>query len=229
MMNPHPNGRRPLVAELVGPAGTGKSALSQCLARRPGVMRASVWNLPRGWWLFNAVGSLPTLLALCARTRPLPWEELRQLVRLRTLRQVLERRPVQHVPLVVLDEGPVFALAWLRLFGRQRRRGDALAPWWQRALQEWAAALDIVVLVNAPDAVLLERIRAREKPHRVKHRTDAEIGAFLAAYRDAFDDVIADLTAQHDVQVVTLDSDGEVIDRTVERLVDLLEEQVHVA
>src|SRR2546422_47655 len=181
IMNPHPNGRRPLVAELVGPAGTGKSAVSQCLARRPGVMRASVWNLPRGWWLLNAVRSLPTLLALCARTRPLPWEELRQLVRLRTLRQVLERRPVQHVPLVVLDEGPVFALAWLRLFGRQRRRGDALAPWWQRALQQWAAALDIVVRVNAPDAVLLERIRPRGEPHRVKHRPHAEIRAVLPA------------------------------------------------
>ena len=229
MVSPHPNGRRPLVAELVGPAGTGKSALSQCLARRPGVMRASVWNLPRGWWLLNAVRSLPTLLALCARARPLPWEDMRHLIRLRTLHQVLERRPTQHVPLVVLDEGPVFALAWLRLFGRQRRRGDALAPWWQRALQEWAAALDIVVLVNAPDAVLLERIRTRERPHRVEHRTDAEIGAFLAAYRGAYDDVIAALTAQNGVQVVTLDSDGEVIDRTAERLLDLLEDQVHVA
>jgi len=29
--------------------------------------------------------------------------------------------------------------------------------------------------------------------------------------------------------VVTLDSDGEAIDRTVERLLDLLEGQVHVA
>jgi len=45
----------------------------------------------------------------------------------------------------------------------------------------------------------------------------------------AFDDVIADLTAQHDVQVVTLDSDGAVIDRTAGRLLDLLEGQAHVA
>ena len=52
-----------MVAELVGAAGTGKSTLSLRLARRPGVMRASVWKLPRGWWVFNAVRSLPTLLA----------------------------------------------------------------------------------------------------------------------------------------------------------------------
>jgi thymidylate kinase len=133
------------------------------------------------------------------------------------------------VPLVVLDEGPVFALAWLRLFGHQRRRGDALAPWRKQLLEEWAAVLNLVVLVNAPEAVLLERIRARDKPHRVKHRTAEEIGAFLAAYRGAFDEVIAALTAQHGVQVVTLDSDGAAIDRTAQRLLELLEEQVHVA
>jgi len=219
----------PLVAELVGPAGAGKSALSQWLARRPGVTRASVWNLPRGWWLLNAVRSLPTLLTVGVRARPFPWEDMRYLVRLRTLRQVVERRRAEHVPLVVLDEGPVFALAWLRLFGHQRRRRDALTPWRQQALEEWAAALDLVVLVNAPDAVLMERIRARDKAHRVKHRTDEEIGAFLAAYRGAFDEVIAGLTAQRGVQVVTLDSDGEAIDRTAERLLEVLEEQVHAA
>ena len=225
-----------LVAELVGPAGAGKSALSEHLARRPGVMRASIWNLPRGAWLLNAVRSLPTLLAVGVRARPFPWEDMRHLwedmrhlVRLRTLRQVLARRRAQQVRLVVLDEGPVYALAWLRLFGHQRRKGDALAPWRQQALEQWATALDLVVLVNAPDAVLMERIRARDKPHRVKHRTDEEIGAFLAAYRGAFDEVIAALTARHGVQVVTLDSDGEAIDRTAERLLELLEGRVHVA
>jgi adenylate kinase family enzyme len=218
-----------LVAELVGPAGAGKSALSQCLARRSGVMRASVWNLPRGWWLLNAVRSLPTLMSVGIRTRPVPWEDMRYLIRLRTLHQVLERRRARQVPLVVLDEGPVFALAWLRLFGHQRRRRDALVPWRQQALAQWAAALDMVVLVNAPDAVLVERIRARDKPHRVKHRTDEEIGAFLAAYRAAFDAVIAGLTAQNAVQVVTFDSDGEAIDRTADRLLELLQGQVHVA
>jgi len=85
------------------------------------------------------------------------------------------------------------------------------------------------VLVNAPAAVLMERIRARDKPHRVKHRTDEEIGAFLAAYRGAFDEVIAALTAKQGVQVVTLDSDAEAIDRTAERLLELLEGRVHVA
>ena len=219
----------PLVAELVGPTGVGKSALSEWLARRPGVTRASVWNLPRGWWLLNAVRSLPTLLSVGVRARPFPWEDMRYLIRLRTLRQLVERRRAEHVPLVVLDEGPVFALTWLRLFGHQRRRGDALASWPKQLVEQWAAVLDLVVFVNAPDAVLLERIRARAKPHRVKQRTDEEIGAFLAAYRGAYEDVIAALTAHSGVQVVTLDSDAEAIDRTAERLLEVLEEQVHAA
>ena len=60
-----------MVAELVGAAGTGKSTLSLRLAG-PGVLRASVWKLPRGWWLYNALRSMPTLFALCVRARALP-------------------------------------------------------------------------------------------------------------------------------------------------------------
>src|SRR6266550_2096117 len=160
---PHLGGaltRMGLVVELVGPAGAGKSALSEHLARRPGVVRASIWNLPRGAWLLNAVRSLPTLLAVGVRTRPFPWEDMRHLVRLRTLRQVLARQRAQQVPLVVLDEGPVYALAWLRLFGHQRRRGDALAPWRQRALEQWAGALDLVVTLDS-DAAAIDRTAER--------------------------------------------------------------------
>ncbi len=217
---------RPLVAELVGPAGAGKSALSERLARQTGAIRASVWNLPRGSWLWNAARSLPTLLTLCARTQSLPWDDMKQIIRLRTLHQFLERRRAQRVPLVVLDEGPVFALCWLRLFGHEGVRGDALARWWQRAFREWAAALDVVVLLDAPDPVLAERIRTRHKAHRVKDKTDREIAAFTAAYRRAFGGVISAIAAENDLRLVALESDTEPVDRTAERLLDILEQDI---
>lgn len=221
------NGRRPLVAELVGPAGAGKSALSERLARQPGVLRASVWNLPRGPWLLAAVRSLPTLMALCVATRALPWADMRQIIRLRTLRHLLTHRWSRHAPLVVLDEGPVFALAWLLLFGHRRGRDGAMTRWWRSTVRAWAATVDVVVSLDAPDAVLAGRIRGREKPHRVKQSSDGEIGAFTAAYRQAFRDVIAALRAENGVQVVALGSEEEAVDHTAERLLRLLEESVH--
>ena len=44
-----------LVVELAGPAGCGKSALAERLSAQPGVVRASVWSLPRGLLFASAV------------------------------------------------------------------------------------------------------------------------------------------------------------------------------
>ncbi len=227
MTTVHANGHRPpprpIIAELVGPAGAGKSALSERLVGRVGALRASVWLLPRGWWLLNAVRSLPVLAALCLDTRSLPWEDMRKFVRLRTLRQLLARRAARRAPLVVLDEGPVFALAYTRLFGYARWRADLPAPWWRRALREWMGALDLVVLLDAPDAVLARRIRTRAKEHRVKQSSDAEIDAFTATYRSAFSLVLDTLVPETGARVMTLQSDDEGVDRTAERLLELLD------
>src|SRR5207253_8094260 len=93
--------------------------------------------------------------------------------------------------LVVLDEGPVFALAWLQVFGAERLlRSTAYKRWVQRTLADWARVLDAVVLVDAPDPVLSQRIRARVKPHLVKDQSDQQITAFAARFRAAFASVI---------------------------------------
>ncbi len=220
--------QRPLIAELVGAAGAGKSVLSQALARRPEVMRASVWKLPRGWWLYNAVRSLPTLMGLCVRTRALPWADMRYMIRLRTLHHMLTRRKARRAPFVVLDEGPVFALAWLQLFGDPSVGGGAaMARWRREVIREWAETVDVVVLLDAPDTVLAGRIRSREQSHRVKAGSDTEISRFATAYRRAFGEVIAALTAANGVRVVELQSDGEGVDRTVDRLRALLRWDAH--
>src|SRR6267142_2840828 len=117
---------RPIVVELVGPAGVGKSALAERLLARHDVVRASVWNLPRALLLESGVRSLPQLVRLCIVTRALPREELKQIVRLNALRLFVRRR-VAGARVVVLDEGPVFALSWLRVFGHprlQNKRAD---------------------------------------------------------------------------------------------------------
>src|SRR6266581_1839231 len=121
---------RPLIVELVGPAGVGKSALAQRLLARPDVVRASVWNLPAALLIESAVRSLPLLLRLCVVTRALPREELKQIVRLNALRLFVGRR-VGRAAVVVLDEGPVFALSWLRVFGHPRLQNGRAEPWWR--------------------------------------------------------------------------------------------------
>src|SRR5205807_2603116 len=131
---------RPLIVELVGPAGVGKSALAERLRARPDVVRASVWNLPAALLIESAVRSLPLLLRLCVVTRALPREELKQIVRLNALRLFISRR-VAGAAVVVLDEGPVFALSWLRVFGHPRLQNGRAEPWWLATYAVWAALL----------------------------------------------------------------------------------------
>jgi O-antigen/teichoic acid export membrane protein len=158
------------------------------------VVRASVWNLPRVLLFESALRSLPVLLRMCYETRGFPRAELEQVVRLNALRLLVTRR-TGGARLVVLDEGPVFALSWLRVFGHPRLQNGPLEPWWRRTLETWAALLDRVVLLDAPEPVLVSRIRSRRKPADVfRQMTDAEILDLIARYRVAFDGVIAGLT-----------------------------------
>src|SRR5947208_15990264 len=99
---------RPLIVELVGPAGVGKSALAQRLLAQPDVVRASVWNLPAVLLIESAVRSLPLLLRLCVVTRALPREALKQIVRLNALRPFVCCR-VGRAAVVGLDDAPLFA------------------------------------------------------------------------------------------------------------------------
>jgi len=184
-----------VLMELVGPAGAGKSLLADRLRARGDVVRASVWNLPRVLILESALRSLPVLVRMCVATRAFPRAELEQIVRLNALRLFVRRR-VGGASVVVLDEGPVFALSWLRVFGHPRIQNGRLEPWWRRTLADWAGVLDRVVMLDAPEPVLVSRIRGRQKPHDIfRQMTDAQILDLIARYRTAFDGVLAALTA----------------------------------
>lgn len=209
-----------MLVELVGPAGAGKSLLADRLrARGPGdgdVVRASVWNLPRALIYESALRSLPVLLRMCVETRGIPRAELEQIVRLNALRLFVRRR-VGQARLVVLDEGPVFALSWLRVFGNPRIQNGRLEAWWRRTLKDWAGVLDRVVLLDAPEPVLVSRIRGRQKPHDIfRHMTDAQILDLIARYRTAFDGVLGALTDGGRPEVLTLAA----TDGSTERLGD---------
>jgi predicted ATPase len=214
-----------MIAELVGPAGAGKSILTERLSREPGALRASIWKLPRAQWVISAIRSLPTLVALCISTRSLPWEDLRHIIRLGALHRVLQRQRAAGARLVLLDEGPVFALAWLQVYGQDRLRHAAMAAWWRDTAREWARALDTIVLLDAPDPVLAGRMRGRAQAHSMKQKSDADIARFSAAYRTAFERVVAALRTAEEghVRIVTLHSDGESVDHVAARLLKLLE------
>jgi hypothetical protein len=218
---------RPRVIELVGPAGAGKTTLTLLLEAQGKAVRQSLWSLPAGPLLRGAVRQLPNVLAWYGDTGALLWDEFKLVARLDALHAALRSPPGDGERLFLLDEGPVYALSFLRVMGHERfRRGDR-EPWRQAALRRWAATLDAVVTLEAPDRVLASRIRGRDKPHLMKDRSDGDVAEFSAAYRAAIDRVLADLAAAGGPPVLTLDGGAGSPAEQGDRLLAALAGAVH--
>jgi hypothetical protein len=217
-------GSRPFVVELVGPAGAGKTTLAKVLPHLARDVRSglNLWGLPRSFLLVGALGVMPTVAAV-SRHRPLRGAAIGQMIRLGALRYALDRSAAAGARLIVLDEGPVFALTWLDVF-HAREDDPTWRQWRQRTLRDWADRIDAVVRLDAEDRVLAHRIRQRQKPHPVKGSPDEEIFHFLGCFRRAFDRVIGELAATGSVRILELPPDADAPDEHAARLLDALTE-----
>jgi cytidylate kinase len=158
----------PLVVEVAGPPGSGKTTLARALAALlPSARLVTGYKSPRGAlvYLGAALGALPAILAR-PRGVPRPWRQLNWMVRLAASPGVLRRAGPE--PVVVVDQGPVYTLARLDEAAGDRPGRRRYERWRTRAIRRAARAVDLVVLLDASAESLLERIRGRPKDHAAK-------------------------------------------------------------
>jgi hypothetical protein len=136
---------------------------------------------------------------------------------LRALPGLIERRPVSEGNVLVFDQGPLYLLSEAQL------RDDRLNAWRKATLETWASQLDVVVWLDAPDAVLAQRVDTRSKWHRLKGEgLEAAIDVFAEA-RDAYEALIGSLEARADgPAILRFDtsrmSPDDVVDSLLERV-----------
>jgi adenylate kinase family enzyme len=213
----------PIVIELVGPAGAGKSTLTDALRQKGQNVRANTFpsirearNLP--FFLQNALVLLPTLLALyCNRNEGLvSSEQVVWMMILNGWHRQLKKAARQET--IILDQGPIYFLAELLRFGPPRFRQIA-SRWWESVCQEWAKVLDGVVCLDTPDQTLMERIRARKKNHGVKAHSDQWAMQFLAQYRQAQGDVLQCMAGKTgSLKLLNIDTSQTSLDETIETI-----------
>jgi hypothetical protein len=149
---------------------------------------------------------------------------VQQVIRLQALAVQIGRESTGDDTVLILDEGPVFALAWLEVVGRVPVRDRRFARWRQRQLERWVRTLDLVVWLNAPDDTLAARIRSRGKPHPLKHAPDDVLHPFLCAYRRAYEGIIAGLTTRWGPRVLAVDAARESAEEIALRVTAVLRE-----
>src|SRR6266542_4825235 len=133
---------RPWLVELVGPAGAGKSTISDAIPLRdPTVRDLSLYGLPTGFLLLSGLALLPTLLVSALSRHPLKPEEIAYMIRLGALLRTVRDLARRGYRLILMDEGPIFALSWFEV--NASRNGERwLTRWRRRVLTEWGSELD---------------------------------------------------------------------------------------
>jgi thymidylate kinase len=212
--------KRPLLVELVGVAGAGKSTLCRVLHRRNPAVRPGfqIWHLPHSWLLVHSLLSMPTLLRCWGSCRWPYWEEATHIIRLRALRQFLRRESPKGYDVLALEEGAVYILAWLHAFGHAGVESSCMESWWRAALERWSARLDYIIWLDAPDALLAERIRSRSGQHPCAGWADPLLFEFFGRWRTGYQRAIAELTANQGPKVIAFATDQESVEQLAAKI-----------
>lgn len=217
-----------ILVELAGPAGAGKSTLTKALTEYDHEIRISefpsvraVKNLP--FFVWNTLLLLPTFVTI-SLTKKDGAITSRQMANMAILngwhRQFTKNLADQDV--VILDQGPVYKLAELLIFGPENFRSVAFT-WWDRVCKDWADVLDVVICLDTSDSILMERIRARDKNHGIKENTDQWAVQFLAQYRQAQHEVLNSLTNKDQgPKLIRIDTSQKSLNEVVEDIFALL-------
>ena len=220
--------RPPLIMELVGPAGAGKTTLSRSLSQRdedimlgPDIELRKVSHIPV--FIRSISFSLPLFLDQRKSNRQPTWAELKDIAYLEGWHQVLKRMSSSTNKIVLLDQGPVFRMATLYEFGPALLKSEETKTWWHHLYKQWASTLDILIFLDTSDAILIERINTRTKKHGIKGKSELEIQKFLMQYRLSYKNVLSELSLCNGPTILEFDTSKISIEQIVEEVLAVCE------
>lgn len=211
----------PLVVEIIGPAGAGKTTLLRALSQRhkkiqPGIHLSKIRRFP--FFISNTFSLLPTFLRQYRHSRWFNRRETRSMDYLKAWLHVLGQQASNNDLVIILDHGPIYRLAVLREFGPEITTSQLFKRWWARLVNQWTATLDVVIWLDAPNVILLERIRARNSYHTIKEKREQDGFEFLTHYRTALKQIIAESVTDRNVTLLRFDTNQESVEQIVDKV-----------
>ena len=210
------------IVEIAGVAGSGKSTLFRTIAAtRPihvGVRPCDRTCIPLA---FRGLRLLPAgFIWSELRRGRFPRDLLQSMVYLESWLDHLSGPEYVDPAPVLYDHGPFFRLAKIRAFGPPG--GAALQGWWESVREAWSDTMTLVVWLDAPDPLLLERSRKRNVAHPCKQMSDEEGCDWLGRYRTAFDESLSVFRQRKPGDLVRFDTSSMTADEIATSLIERL-------
>lgn len=211
--------------ELVGVAGTGKSTLLKALNHGNSRIQElpppnKLWYLPA---MFRVISRwLPLHLLKYRGGRWFTWEETRKLgyldVWLGYIRSEIQTRNL----IVALDPGSICWLVALREFGPELTKDPQFRYWWEDRLRAWALALDVIIWMEAPVELSLERVLSREEEHEAKSEPVEVALHEFECYRHAYNALVPEIARRGGAQLFHYRSDQMTTEQMAEEIFKVL-------
>lgn len=220
--------RGPQVMEVIGPAGAGKSTVCQALAAAnesihlrnfPDVrnLTNAPFFLRYGLQTAMSFGRLPARESRRPNRQEIAWLSI-----LHGWPKLLQSQDKSNCRVCVLDQGPIYLLSELRESGPTYLKRQSADKAWQRLYAGWASVLDTVIYLDAPDAVLAERIRARGKAHIMKEEADDMVFKFIHGFRSSYECVLSALRVYNTaLRILTFDTSRATSDEIADTVVNV--------
>jgi len=191
-----------MVVEIVGPAGAGKTTLYQALERTESVRLENFPDVHKvadaPFFILHGLRLIPSLLrSYRFNSRPLTRREFAWMTILNGWSALLRKQSNFDDKIIILDQGPVYLLTEMRLFGPEYLMQKATERLWQDLYSSWAATLDMIVWLDAADDILLDRIRTRQQELIVKSQPAKVVHEYLNRYRTEYKFILSVLTARN--------------------------------
>jgi tRNA A37 threonylcarbamoyladenosine biosynthesis protein TsaE len=204
--------QRAVIVEIIGPAGAGKTTLFYALEKRPEFHAEflpptrDIHNVP--FFVKQILLLLPCLYRIQDNSdRQLTRQELAWMAMVMGWPALLKEKASKGPEMLLLEQGPVFLLALLLEFGPDWLRNPKIPGYWEKVMELWAHTMDILVLLDAPDDVLIKRIRTRPDDHEMKDKTDLETRKFLARYRQVYERLVQALFRKNpEIRILQMDT-----------------------
>jgi shikimate kinase len=215
----------PFIFELTGPAGAGKSTIARAILKMDPTIRSAippsvkeVRNIP--FFTINTLRLVPVLFRLFSNDISRMDRDI--LVAL----DLLEGWTFQpnnynqrEAKKLMMDQGPVFMLSYVKLYGPAVIRSEKLRAWRKFIYSRWASTLNLIVWLDTSDSILIERVRNREKSHGIKMKTDIAAAEFLDSYRKSYEEDISILSRYNNhLKIVQIDTEQCSIEDTVKQI-----------